>query len=93
AIQQDLILSTSLRKEAPAGEALWFPCGLPLHITTEEEPLGSGQGTKSAAGGVLLSRTSWPRAHRDLLTSAGTAQKQAFRVWGPSCRGEGMKDG
>lgn len=37
--------------EAPAGEALWFPCRLPLYITTEEESLGSGQGTKSAAGG------------------------------------------
>lgn len=28
---------------APAGEALWFPCRLPLHFTTEEEPLGSWQ--------------------------------------------------
>lgn len=39
--------------EAPAGEAVWFPCRLPLHITTEEVPLGSWQGAKSAAGGSV----------------------------------------
>lgn len=36
---------------APAGEALRFPCRLPLHITTEEESLGSWQGITGAAGG------------------------------------------